>query len=87
MEINSSVRDMLVAELDEFLEAYTERADAEAIASYVIEQLETYGDDQEMDDIIGHMEESGYVDGTLLDTLISEFESNDEFVFTGEDYK
>ena len=85
MDINSSLREMLVAELDDFLEAYTERADAEAIASYVIEQLETYGDDQEIDDIIGDLEESGYVDGTLLDTLVNEFESNDEFVFTGEE--
>ena len=50
-----------------------------------IEQLEMYGDDEEIDDIIGDLEESGYVDGTLLDTLINEFESNDEFVFTGEE--
>ena len=85
MDIKSSIREMLVAELDEFLEAYTERADAEAIASYVIEQLQTYGDDQQINDIIGDMEESGYVDGTLLDSLINEFESNDEFVFTGEE--
>jgi len=85
VDIKSSIREMLVAELDEFLEAYTERADAEAIASYVIEQLQTYGDDQQINDIIGDMEESGYVDGTLLDSLINEFESNDEFVFTGEE--
>ena len=85
MDINSSLRELLVSELDEFLEAYTERADAEAIASYVIEQLETYGDDQGLDDIIGDLEDSGYLDGTLLETLVTEFESNDEFVFTGEE--
>jgi hypothetical protein len=79
------VRESLVTDLDEFLEAFSTEPDPEQVATYVIEQLETYADDSGIDDIVPALEEEGELEGSLQEVLESEMASNDEFEFTGEE--
>ncbi len=82
MQLPFAMRDELVEDLDDYLEASPE---AEAVSNYVIELLETYADDQGIDDFVSGLEEQGGVDGTLVSALEEEMTSNDEFEFTGEE--
>jgi hypothetical protein len=79
------MRDALVDELDEYLEAFSSQPDPEAVAAYIIELLETFADEAGIDDVIAGIEEGGSLDGTLQDTLETEMASNDEFEYTGEE--
>jgi hypothetical protein len=79
------MRDNMVTDLDEYLEAVSASPDAEAISSYVIELLETYAEDEGIDDVVGSLEEAAALDSTLSETLEEEMSSNDEFEFTGEE--
>lgn len=85
MQLPTSMRDNLVDELDEYLEAFSAQPDPEAVAAYVIELLETFADEAGIDDIIAGIEEGGTLDGTLQETLEAEMASNDEFEYTGEE--
>ncbi|MBX2800580.1 MAG: hypothetical protein KTR31_23070 [Myxococcales bacterium] len=80
-----SMRDSLVEDLDEYLEAISSSPDTESVVAYVVELLETYGDDTDFDEIVAQLEEEGQVDGTLSEALEEEMSSNDEFEFTGEE--
>jgi len=79
------MRDQLVEEVDEYLEAFSSEPDPEAVGGYVVELLENYADDEGIDDLIASLEEQGELDGTLQDTLETEMSSNDEFEYTGEE--
>jgi hypothetical protein len=79
------MRDSLVDELDEYLEAFSAEPDPEAVATYVVELLESFADDEGIDDIIPTLEEDGELDGTLQEVLETEMSSNDEFEYTGEE--
>lgn len=85
MELPETFRESLVETLDGFLEAFASSPDTEAVAAFLIEQLETFADDAGIDDITTSLEESGEMDGTLQQSLESELESNDELEFTGEE--
>ena len=85
MQLPYSLRDSLVEELEKYLEAVSASPDTEAVVAYVIELLETFGEDSGFDDIVGLLEDSGAIDGSLPDNLEEEMSSNDEFEFTGEE--
>jgi hypothetical protein len=85
MKLPIDVRESLVEGLDDFLEAFATSPDAEAVAAFVVEQLEAFADDAGIDDIIAGLEESGGIETTLLETLEGELSSNDELEFTGEE--
>ena len=85
VQLPNKMRDNMVTDLDEYLEAVSASPDAEAISSYVIELLETYAEDEAIDDVVAELEESAALDGTLSETLEEEMSSNDEFEFTGEE--
>ena len=85
MQLPNKMRETMVTDLDEYLEAVSASPDAEAISSYVIELLETYAEDESIDDVVAALEESAALDGTLSETLEEEMSSNDEFEFTGEE--
>ena len=85
VQLPYSVRENLVDDIDEFLEAFSAEPDPEQVATYVIEQLETYADDQGIDEIVSSLEEEGQLDGSLQETLETEMSSNDEFEYTGEE--
>ncbi len=85
MQLPNSMRDHMVDDLDEYLEAVSASPDTEAIAAYVIELLETYAEDAGIDDIVAALEEGAALDGTLSETIEEEMSSNDEFEYTGEE--
>jgi hypothetical protein len=85
VQLPNSMRDHLVVDLDEYLEAVSASPDTEAISAYVIELLETYAEDAGIDDIVAALEEETALDGLLVDTLEEEMSSNDEFEYTGEE--
>lgn len=85
MQLPNSMRDNMVDDLDEYLDAVSASPDTEAIAGYVIELLETYAENAGIDDVIGSLEEAAGLDGSLSETLEEEMSSNDEFDYTGEE--
>lgn len=85
MQLPNSMRDHMVDDLDEYLDAVSASPDTEAIASYVIELLETYAENKGIDDVLASLEEAAALDGTLSETLEEEMSSNDEFEYTGEE--
>ena len=85
MQLPNSMRDNMVDDLDEYLEAVSASPDTEAIAAYVIELLETYAEDAGIDDIVAGLEEETALDGSLSETIEEEMSSNDEFEYTGEE--
>lgn len=85
MQLPNSMRDHLVDDLDEYLEAVSASPDTEAISHYVIELLETYAEDAGIDDIVAALEEETALDGSLGETIEEEMSSNDEFEYTGEE--
>ena len=85
MELPQSLRDSLVEELDEYLDALGSDPSAEAVANYVIELLEAFADEEGLDDLLVDLEESGELDEPLVELLEAEMESNDEFEYTGEE--
>ena len=85
MQLPFNMRDMLVDDLDRYLEAFSGDPDPEAVANYVIELVETMADEEGIDDIVSTLEDEGGLDGTLLETLEAEIGSNDEFECTGEE--
>lgn len=85
MQLPTSLRESLVEELDEYLEAFASEPDPEAVAAFVIELLEAWADEAGEDDLLTDLEESGALDEPLAERLESEVSSNDEFEFTGEE--
>ena len=85
MQLPYNMRDSLVEDLDEYLEAVSASPDTEAIVGYVIELLESYAEEEGVDDVVAQLEEEAGLDGTLTETLEEEMNSNDEFEFTGEE--
>ncbi|MBN2800835.1 MAG: hypothetical protein JXX28_16990 [Deltaproteobacteria bacterium] len=85
MELPLYLRESLVDEMDQFLEAFSSNPDAEAVAQYLIELLESYADGAEVDDIVGEFEDENALDGGLSEVLEGEMSSNDEFEYTGEE--
>ena len=85
MTLDTEFRDNLVDELDELLDAYGDAPDPEPIATFLIEQLEMYADEEGIDDILIQLEEAGELEAPMKEVLESEMSSNDEFEFTGEE--
>ena len=85
MQLPTSFREDLVEDLDSYLENYGSNPDSEAVAAFVVEMIEAFADEEGYDDLLGDLEEAGAIDGTLQEALEAEFESNDEFEFTGEE--
>lgn len=85
VHLPESLRETLVEELDEYLEAFSADPDAEAVVNYVVELLESFADEEGFDDLLIDLEEEGELDGPFVEVLESEMTSNDEFEFTGEE--
>jgi hypothetical protein len=88
MQLPHEMRDALVEQLDEYFDAQSGSPDGETVAAYVIELIGTVAEEMKLDDgveIILKLESSGEMEASLLELLEEEFESNDEFEFTGEE--
>ena len=73
-----SLRDNLITDTQSFIEAMGAHTDAESIAGFVIEQMEMYGEEAVIDDIISELENESDVDGALSEFLEDEISSNQE---------
>ena len=88
MQLPHEMRDPMVEQLDEYFDAQSSTPEAEAVAAHVVELISTVADEMKLegaDEIILTLESSGELDASLLEVLEEEFESNQEFEFTGED--
>ncbi len=88
MQLPHEMRDTLVEQLDEYFDAQSGSPDGEVIAAYVIELIGTVAEELKVDDgdeIILKLESSGEMEASLLELLEEEFESNEEFEYTGEE--
>lgn len=88
MQLPHEMRDTLVEQLDEYFDAQSGSPDGETVASYVIELIGTVAEElkvEDGDELILKLESSGEMEASLLELLEEEFESNDEFEYTGEE--
>lgn len=88
MQLPHEMRDTLVEQLDEYFDAQSGAPDGETVAAYIIELIGTVAEEMKIDDgveIILKLESSGEMEASLLELLEEEFESNDEFEYTGEE--
>ena len=63
--------------MDDILGAYKSAADPEIIASFLVEYIESFGDEIGLEDIIDELEEHSSADGSLAVVLEGEFEASD----------
>jgi len=84
VELPQSVRDNMIEELDEYLDAIA-TPDPEALTAFVVELLEAAGEELVIDDIIGQLEEDGALEDSFSATVEEEMRSNDAFLYTGEE--
>ena len=83
MQLPVSLRAELLDEIDQFLQAAS--AGSEALTQCVLDLLETFGDEQGIDDILSSLEDSGGLEAPLQESLENEFITNENFHETGED--
>jgi hypothetical protein len=69
VQLPNSMRDNMVDDLDEYLEAVSASPDTEAISNYVIELLETYAETEGIDDVLASLEDDAALDGTLSESI------------------
>lgn len=88
IQLPHEMRDTVVEQLDEYLEAQTGTPDGETVAAYVIELLGSAAEELKIDDadeIVLKLETSGELEASLQELLEEEFERDDEIEFTGEE--
>ena len=88
MQLPHEMRDTMVEQLDEYLDAQTGTPEPEMVAAHLVELVSTVADELKLDDddeILLKLESSGELDASLLEVLEEEFEGNHEFEFTGEE--
>ncbi len=88
IQLPHEMRDHLVEQLDEYLEAHTGTPDGEIVAAYVIDLIGSVAEElkvNDADEITLKLESSGELDASLQELLEEEFESNEELEYTGEE--
>lgn len=88
MQLPHEMRDTMVEQLDEYFDAQTGTPEPEALAAHLVELVISVAEEMKLEDsdeLLLKLESSGELDASLLEVLEEEFESNQEFEFTGED--
>ena len=88
MQLPHEMRDTMVEQLDEYFDAQTGTPESEAVAAHLVELVVTVAEEmklEEIEELLLKLESSGELDASLLEVLEEQFESNQEFEFTGED--
>ena len=88
MQLPHEMRDTLVEQLDEYLEAQTSNPEPEAVALHVIELILSVADElklEETDELVLKLESSGELDASLVELLEEAFESDEDFEYTGDE--
>jgi hypothetical protein len=82
-------RDLLLEQLDEYLESADDTGDAAGMVQDIIELLQSAADECDVDvaggDIVAFMENEGEIEDGLFDILLDELEEEDLEDFSGED--
>ena len=65
----TALRESLITQLDSFLEALGGSPEPEALASFIVEQLEEFAEEWGIDDIISNLEDHGALDGPFADVF------------------
>jgi len=84
MNLPLSLRESILDQVDAYVDA-VDTPNSEAVVEVVIEQLELLQDENEIDDIIGKLEDSGALADPFSEALDEEFTGAAGFVFSGED--
>src|SRR5687767_5690096 len=80
IQLPHEMRDTLVEQLDEYLDAQSAAPDGKVVAAYVVDLIGSVAEELKVDDadeVLVKMETSGELDASLLELLEEEFESND----------
>jgi hypothetical protein len=88
IQLPSEMRETLIEQLDEYIDSLSDSPDPEAVASEVVNIIETVAEEyklEEADDIIVKMENSGELEASLVEVLEENFESDEEFDRSGLD--
>jgi hypothetical protein len=88
IQLPHEMRDTIVEQLDDYLEVHTGAPDGEMVAAYLMDLIVVVAEElkvESADEIVLKLESSGELEASLQELLEEEFESNDEFEFTGEE--
>ena len=90
IELPQEVRDLLMEQLDEYIEEVVNSPDAEELAQVVVEKLPELAEELELefdkgDDIIGYLEIAGDLEAPFQDMLMEQLEMLDQDNITAED--
>ena len=83
MQLPVSLREDLLEEIDQFLQASS--PGSEALTQCVLDLMEAFGEDRSIDDIVSSLEDSGGLESPLQESLENEFVTNENFHDNGED--
>lgn len=88
MQLPHEMRDTMVEQLDEYLEAQTGSPEPEAVAAHVMELIVSVAEELKLpdsDEILLKLESSGELDASLVELLEEAFESDEDFEYTGDE--
>lgn len=88
MKLPYEIRESLVLSLDDWLENVNDDPGPEDLAGYVVEALEMAAEEteiEELEDIVGMLEEDLELDESLADHLEYEFGRNDDLELSGDE--
>ena len=88
VELPTSMRELLVDQLDTYCENLDEATDTDALAEAVVEILEVVANEVggvDPEEIVSKLEMSGELDASLVEVLESHFASSTSLEFTGEE--
>lgn len=87
LELSKPMRQMMIDQIDDNFGHVGEDGAPEEYAEAVVDAIESVADefDEETgDEIVSHLEASGELDGSLVDTLALAFEEDPEYDYIGE---
>lgn len=88
MQLPHEMRDTLVEQLDEYLESLHGTPESDVVAAHVVDLVSTVAEElkvQHADEIVLKLESSGELEASLVELLEEEFDSNEEFEYTGDE--
>lgn len=88
IDLPQEMRDLLVEQLDEYIEGATGSVEPDTLAQHVVDLLQTVADEVELEmseDLVAALETSGDLDAPLVDLLSDQIEGDDLEEVSGED--
>jgi hypothetical protein len=89
IELPQEYRDLLIEQLDDYLESADSSTDAASMVQDILDLMQSAADEADVDvpgnDIVAYIETEGELEDALYDILLDEFEEEDPEDYTGED--